>query len=610
MASARYRGSRMAVQRWRAAEILRLGIGEGEQLGYSRATRAARVLERPIAALLASCQAFRTLDEHARAAGNSAATRAQLQMLAHDGLLVEEAALRARLRAAPHPDADHLTISTVSVVTADRVASLRQCLSSYLDNAQAHQRALRLRVMDDARGPDARIATQQMLGALASERGAEIAYAGADEKRTLAAALGADGEIPQDVIDFALFDPEGCGRTTGANHNAQLLFCAGEAFLSVDDDSTARFAPIPGGDSALELSSGYHAPATWFYPDRAGAMKAVPFEHGDVIAIHERLLGRPVANCISEYSRDNDLLVDNLGSRLLRGIEQGHAEVLVTQTGLVGDAGTPNLPAVSRLTGESRDRLVRSEAAYRQAMRSREIVRGRSRLTMTDNPFLSTGPALALDNRRLLPAFFPVLRNTDGIFGLTLRATIESGCIAHLPWALEHVPSEDRPIPQDALARLASRSVTHEFITAAIHSFPSIPGGQGTRTDRIVALGRHLRAVGSLDNRAFLEFLRPWIWRAKSVAIAALVDDLATHDNRPAYWTADVHRYLDTLREALADSGYFSPADLPPVRGDADPGDLTRRLVRRFGELLTWWPAMVARAQRLRSDGRVTVKSL
>jgi len=39
-------GARMAERRWRAADILRLGIGEGQQLVYTRATRTAQVLPR------------------------------------------------------------------------------------------------------------------------------------------------------------------------------------------------------------------------------------------------------------------------------------------------------------------------------------------------------------------------------------------------------------------------------------------------------------------------------------------------------------------------------------------------------------------------------------
>src|SRR6202521_1588776 len=145
----------MAQQRWRAAEILRLGIGEGKQLVYARPTYTARALERPQAALLASCERFRTLEEHARAAvghqlapGDAsplaklsdrltgrrrvAAARAQLQMFARDGFLISEENLIDRCmsaRAMAHPAGwPRLTISKVSVITSDPVASLERCL--------------------------------------------------------------------------------------------------------------------------------------------------------------------------------------------------------------------------------------------------------------------------------------------------------------------------------------------------------------------------------------------------------------------------------------------------------------------------------------------------
>src|SRR5438132_2597850 len=90
-------GTRMEQQRWRAVDILRLGIGDGQQLVYTRPTRTAQVLPRAQAALLASCQTFRTIDEHARAAASQpsdvAAIRAQLETFGRDGFLVEEASL-------------------------------------------------------------------------------------------------------------------------------------------------------------------------------------------------------------------------------------------------------------------------------------------------------------------------------------------------------------------------------------------------------------------------------------------------------------------------------------------------------------------------------------
>ena len=104
--------------------------------------------------------------------------------------------------------------------------------------------------------------------------------------------------------------------------------------------------------------------------------------------------------------------------------------------------------------------------------------------------------------------------------------------------------------------------------------------------------------------------MRPWVWRAKSATIAALEENLAEHDHRPSYWAADVRRYLDTLRDALATDAYFIPGDLPPTRSDDESLDVTRRLVRRFGDVLIWWPAMVTRARTLRVDGRLALTRL
>jgi hypothetical protein len=460
--------------------------------------------------------------------------------------------------------------------------------------------------MDDARSAGARTATQQMLSALARDRGVDIAYAGADEKRALAAALARDGEIPPDVIEFALFDPEGCGRSTGANHNAQLLYGAGQPFVSVDDDTTARLAAVPGAKAGIALSSEYQSQPTWFFADRTRALDAAAFVEDDAVAIHEQVIGQQVSACLTELSPAS-LTVDRLGTMLLRQIESGRARVLVTQTGLAGDAASYP-PALSHLSSESWARLVADEPTYRQAMLSREILRGSARLTITDNAALSTGPALAIDARELLPPFFPVQRNTDGIFGVTLRTTIEGGCMAHLPWTLEHAPAEARTIPGDALTRFAGQFRIQDTVLASIHSFPAIGGGGDDAPARMAALGQHLRAIGSLQGQDFLAFIRPWVWRVKGTFIAALEGDLAAHSNQPSYWAADVRRFLEAFREAMATDAYFLPEDLPTSRSDDERADLTHRLVRRFGDLLNWWPAIFERARVLQAGGRVLVQ--
>ena len=45
------------------------------------------------------------------------------------------------------------------------------------------------------------------------------------------------------------------------------------------------------------------------------------------------------------------------------------------------------------------------------------------------------------DNRLLLPPFFPVQRNADGIFGLVLQKCVDGSRVAFLPSVLLHAPA-------------------------------------------------------------------------------------------------------------------------------------------------------------------------
>src|SRR6202022_2607052 len=291
-------------------------------------------------------------------------------------------------------------------------------------------------------------------------------------------------------------------------------------------------AATPGAKPGIALSSEYQSQPTWFFADRTRALDAAAFADHDAVAIHEQVLGRTASACLSELNPAS-LAVDRLGALLLRQIESGRGRVLVTQTGLVGDAASSYPPSLSHLSGESWARLVTNEPTYREAMHSREILRGIDQLTITDNAALSTGPATPLDAHELLPPFFPVLRNTDGIFGVTLRTTIEGACIAQLPWTLEHAPADARIIPGDALTLFAGRSRVQDIVLASMHSMPPIAAGGAVHdpSARMAALGEHLRALGSLEKQDFLTFLRPWVWRTKGSFIAGLEEDLGAQGN-------------------------------------------------------------------------------
>ncbi|HEX8423379.1 MAG TPA: hypothetical protein VF634_08205, partial [Pyrinomonadaceae bacterium] len=271
-------------QRYRCDYINRFPVGGNSELVYSRATRAARVLPAGAAALLENCQTFKTLDEHAldhlhtlkqdQARTDAALTelservfpsfvakllgsmrgyaqqhglkqtsesalvsnvKAQLEDFVRAGLLVTESDLTGRTRDALPSSSPHsppAQVSSVGVVTRNRPESLMRCLSSYIENGKAYGRSHDFVVMDDSESPGMRQATRDALRTLQARHGVEILYGGAEEKRSFAAALAAEGNLDPEIVNSALFDVEQCGCSIGANRNALLLHTVGELFFS------------------------------------------------------------------------------------------------------------------------------------------------------------------------------------------------------------------------------------------------------------------------------------------------------------------------------------------------------------------------------------------
>jgi hypothetical protein len=435
-----------------------------------------------------------------------------------------------------------------------------------------------------------------MLQKLSARHDVTVRYSGLDERQRLASSLAAAG-IPRPAIDFALFDPEGCDSLYGAARNAVLLGTAGQLVLCADDDTVCSLADVAAdANDGLALSSHLDPTSVWFFSEDEASVSSLPSLDRDVLAIHEQLLGRDVASCL-EYASAPELLdVDHLGGPLLRGLESGRARVAVTATGMLGDAGSAMPPAIRLLDLDSRRRLVESEDRYRTLARSRQVRRGVARRTISNGPYLMMTGA-AIDNRAVLPPFFPVFRGEDSIFGFMLGSAVEGACIGHLPLTLRHSPSEPRDIARDALTSFAEHPSSFELVFACLQSF-SAPTGTSP-IERLNALGRHLASIASLAQPDFEEFLRLYVWRMKALAMERLTQDLETLGPAAApSWRQDVERYLEQCRSSLAADRYLVSSELESRFG-AEALPVMRRLLARFGELLQCWPAMVEIARSL-----------
>jgi hypothetical protein len=585
-------------------DLVRHPAGGGAEVVWAKASGAARLVGPGAVRALVACQGLGTLDQHAariasQGGGSPAEIRADLAELAKAGLLVSAGELLRRIedRGPPDPPA---RAAALGIPTRDRPPELRACLESYADNLAAHGRRLEIVVGDDAPAPAARAETRAAAAEIGVRRGLPVSYIGAEERARYAALLADHAGVPRPLVEFALLDPERCGYTLGANQNALLFHGAGEPMIQVDDDTRCRLAPAPGQLPGLALTSRGDPTAFWFpgpgapdLPDRVVAPR-------DYAGLHEGLLGRRPKACVAEARRQG-LDLDGASGALVSGIEGGAGRVVCTSTGAAGDSGTGSMWHYLLLEESSRARLLSSEALYRHAFTGRRVVRAAPRASLSDGGFLMS-MSIGLDLRSLVPPFFPVQRNADGLFAVLLRAAFPGAVIGHLPWVVAHLPAAPRVSPFPEFFASLGRAPSVDLICLLV--------GACRASADAADPGRALRAVGETLERwarqpaaGFEEIVRVQAVCARSLDLAMLEEALSRHGRRPAFWASDVERAAAALRAAIPRSDLGHPVDLVDRFGDQAGRAMFQRLCRGFGQLLQVWPDLFAAAIDLKRRG-------
>lgn len=599
--------------RYRAASIRRFPAGGNSDLVYFTDEKSAHLLPSEVVNILDSCRSFRTLENHlkeicggeGRGADQVAVIKKLLSDLAAAGMLISDRDILSRCTTAARAEAPP-PISSIGFVTRERTDKLARAVVSYAENGKEFGRAMTLVVADDSGEAATRARHRRLLRAIKNRYGVEIYYAGAEEKLRYAETLAAQG-LPPDVINFALFDEEGCGYSPGANRNALLLHTVGDLFFSADDDTMCRVAAPPEGGDNLSFLGESEPREFWFFPDRHELMRSANILHEDFLSAHEQLLGRGLGDVVRDFSQDREVEIEDLCPHLIQSMGAGRGEVRATFNGLFGDAGMPTpVGLLWNLDGNTHERLVRSEAGYRTACGSREMLSAVRNTTICHSPQCMSA-FLGLDNRSLLPPFMPVQRNEDGVFGLVLYSCFADAYSAHIPRALLHAP-ESRAYPPDYTSYLTGNHFDATMMLCVgghRHQF----GGQSDR-ENLQSLGRHLIELGSIHLHEFEEFVRLQLWRQFSHFVAYASEVLKTYDFSPRYWAEDLEKCVDARRKAILKKDHIVPRDLLGGRAPDEARALAQRLVLRFGQLLWWWPDIVEVATRLRARGERPARSV
>jgi hypothetical protein len=522
----------------------------------------------------------------------------QLADMADLGYMVSEGECLDQVALTMPPERPHV-IRSVGVVTKDRPETLLRCLTSFVNNSIHYDRDTSFTIFDDSLDSEARVQNRAALNNF--ERISSkitFMYAGLEEKTQFRANLVKLGEVPPDVIDFALFDPNRCGQSYGANLNSLLLHNVGTMAIALDDDVVCQTAKSIDYQPGLMVSSSYDPTECRFYHDRHAALQAVEFTEVDFISLHEIMLGRRVSDCIGDAKNKEMIDISFAGPNFVSSLLARSGLVEVTMSGFIGDCGTI-IPRWFALDGPSRERVLKSAHSYRSAFASREIARSVRCNLITDGPFFMNCAA-GLDNRALLPPFFPVMRNMDGIFAVTLRKCSPDSYLGHIPWMVLHDPPERRFYSAQMVQDLIGFRIS-DILIVAINSFAV--NFTLDSVGALHALGKHLREIASLPIGDFERWLHQQLCQQMSFAVEWLDRELQRRRDLPAYWHDDVSSYLIGIQEFMTRPECTVARDLLEWRSVAEARLMTRNLIRQYGELLIWWPELCSLCTTLKSTG-------
>jgi hypothetical protein len=490
-------------------------------------------------------------------------------------------------------------ILDLGIITSGRPSCLVRCLRSYVLNAMHYGRKVLFYVMDDTLDYNVQAQNQNVAKQITTELGAKIVYFGATERLRLASELVTQG-LPPDVVNFALANPKMAAVSPGANRNALLLASVGGLIASVDDDTVCDLVESPRRrPSSLALSSAYNPWVLSFYADRAKLLESVAFTQADFLGAHLSALGQTTAQFLSQFLSFSNDSVTTITHDLMETMEKGVGQILVSQTGIAGDAGFGSPSGYLTAGGSTRARLLQSESAYNIACTSREIKGLVNTVTLTDSDFTMTG-AIGLDNRSGLVPFFPFHRGEDAVFGALVRKCFSKSLSCHLPMAVFHAPPVQRSFNRDAIWQDANRLELSSVILLCINSLQfSQPSGDHESHLRV--MGTHLMELGNLEDREFWNILQQRWFASVSQTLVTMEDQRHRDSRAPKFWLRDVEKYVDSLRQRLACEEGLLPQDISNFGSALEVRELVKKQVKQYGTLLKNWPDIVAAASSIRN---------
>jgi aryl carrier-like protein len=484
-----------------------------------------------------------------------------------------------------------LSIGAIVIPTSERPGALRCCLASLLANLRDHRHRARILVADGSRNPKSIKENEEIVREASETAQHEIRLIGVQQRQNLIQRMKEAG-IDRDILDFAFTGRDDLGLgSIGATRNLLLFATAGEAFLSLDDDTECLFANAVGSETKVlykphETFFDHETTEIWVKPDRQALISSAAFSATDFVRSHQELLGRNTAQLASALESKAQGAAKDLTPL---GREPGR--ILISLNGLIGDCGWGSPSRYLFLGDASFERLTESEQSYRTGVGSREMLRVAPAFTLSRHADNLMTTAFGADGRTLLPPFFPVGRGSDAVFGRLLKRISPTAVFGHLPWAILHQALENRQFWTGEILRSAGSTDLRGMVCDLLAAVPQkeLP----TEKDAVKYIGQNLADFASQPLSDFHSLLAQQRRLSTAEEIAALESRVQTVPGKNPAVQHDIDAYVRKLKESLEHRTTGIPAELLFGREPKQALTLARELIALYGRLLCFWPEMI-----------------
>lgn len=409
------------------------------------------LVTKEVYASLIQCNSFKSLDQHTahiidRNPGlqeQQTNVRQMLQSMLDNGMMLSAKNKLDQLKNNEISPSvvENNAAPVVAIVTWERPEALERLLKSIVTNSDIMKFHC-LYVVDDSRKTENITRNQEVVKIFQPLIEGEICYFGQTEQQSLLSKL--IRMLPEHANAIRFLADQSRWRdhwTSGLSRNLAMLLSCGRHLIMLDDDvicdvynPVKPISDITFSDDSREAD---------FYRSEQDLTSHQKSLHMNPVNAHMQCLGLTFSEALNVLGQDH-LNPAGLSNATSLQASELHPEspVLVTECGTLGCPGSGNNTWLPDMAVSSLQNVLSSDVKTHNALYYRMVWSGRNGPHFAPRPNMS--PITGLDNREMLPPYFPVFRGEDRLFGYVLDFIFPSSVTLDYPWAVPHFPIPQR----------------------------------------------------------------------------------------------------------------------------------------------------------------------